>query len=77
MKLRSINACPVERASEASGNPMASCEVHEIPESLLEDLAGCTGYRGPARALEDMEAGIAEGTRTSSFVSTERLKPGL
>jgi AbrB family looped-hinge helix DNA binding protein len=31
----------------------------------LADLVGCTGYQGPARSLEDMAAGIAEGARRS------------
>jgi AbrB family looped-hinge helix DNA binding protein len=33
------------------------------PETTFEDLAGCTGYRGPARSLEEMEAAIARGAR--------------
>lgn len=34
-----------------------------FPETTLEDLVGCAGYKGPARSLEEMEAGIAEGAR--------------
>lgn len=34
-----------------------------LPETTLQDLVGCTGYRGPARTLGDMEAGIAKGAR--------------
>lgn len=30
------------------------------PTRLL-DVVGCTGYAGPAKTLEDMEAAIAEG----------------
>ena len=45
-------------------------EVEEVPEGVLlrsvaqppaasvEDLLGCTGYRGPRRSLADMEAAI-------------------
>jgi len=38
-------------------------EVRGVPETLLEDLIDCAGYRGPARALEEMEAGIAPAAR--------------
>ncbi len=38
-------------------------EVQDVPETRLEDLIGCTGYRGPARTLEEMDAGIARGAR--------------
>ncbi len=38
----------------------------DLPETRLENLIGCTGYRGPARTLEEMEAGIAEGARQRS-----------
>ena len=33
------------------------------PETTLEELFGCTGYQGPRRSLEDMEAAIAKGAR--------------
>lgn len=37
--------------------------VPEVPETTLEDLVGCTGYRGPRRSLQEMEEGIARGAR--------------
>ena len=37
--------------------------VRRVPETTLEDLVGCTGYKGPALTLEEMEAGIARGAR--------------
>ena len=40
--------------------------VAEAPESTLEEVAGATGYRGPRKSLEEMEAGIAEGVRRSA-----------
>ena len=55
----------VELVFEDSGDRVVLREVHEIPETRLEDLIGCTGYRGPAKTLEEMEAGIAEGARKS------------
>ena len=35
------------------------------PETTLDELLGCTGYQGPRRSLEDMEAAIARGSRDS------------
>lgn len=37
--------------------------VPQVQETSLEDLVGCTGYRGPRRSLEEMEEGIARGVR--------------
>jgi AbrB family looped-hinge helix DNA binding protein len=51
-------------------------EVEEVPEGVLlrsaawppvasvEDLIGCTGYRGPRRSLADMEAAIRAEAKT-------------
>lgn len=36
-----------------------------IPETTLDELVGCTGYAGPRRSLEEMEAAIARGARES------------
>ncbi len=37
----------------------------DLPRTRFEDLIGCTGYQGPAKSLEEMEAGIARGARRS------------
>lgn len=37
--------------------------ARQLRETALEDLVGCTGYKGPAKTLADMEAGIASGAR--------------
>lgn len=37
--------------------------ARKLPETALEDLIGCAGYKGPAKILADMEAGIAIGAR--------------
>ena len=37
--------------------------ARQLPETSLEDLIGCTGYKGPTKTLADMEAGIASGAR--------------
>jgi AbrB family looped-hinge helix DNA binding protein len=34
--------------------------------SSLEDLLGCTGYRGPRVTVEQMDAAIARGARRTS-----------
>ncbi len=50
-------------------------EVEDRPEGVLlrpkkrfaltelGEVIGCTGYRGPAKSLEDMEEAIAQGVR--------------
>jgi len=50
---------------EDHGDHVVLRQVAEFPVSSLDDLLGCAGYRGPAHSLEDMEAGIAEGSRRS------------
>jgi AbrB family looped-hinge helix DNA binding protein len=50
---------------EAEGDHLVVRPVEQIPETTLEDLAGCTGYRGSARSLEEMEEAIARGARES------------
>lgn len=53
----------VELVFEDFGDKVVLREVRDVPETRLEDLIGCTGYRGPAKTLQEMEAGIAEGAR--------------
>jgi AbrB family looped-hinge helix DNA binding protein len=65
-----------QKIREARGfTPGSEVEIEEVPggvllklvrsceEASLEDLLGCTGYRGPRRTLEDMEAAIRERAR--------------
>ena len=35
----------------------------DLPETSLDDLVGCAGYKGPRRTLEEMEEAIARGVR--------------
>lgn len=56
-------------------NPGTVLDVEEVPEGVLlrfvkhplvasvEDLLGCTGYRGPRRSLADMDAAIHDEAR--------------
>lgn len=52
-----------ELVFEDLGDKVVLREALDIPETRLEDLIGCTGYRGPAKTLEEIEAGIARGAR--------------
>lgn len=50
---------------EDQGDQVLLRPVRTFPETTLEDLIGCAGYRGPAKTLEDMEAAIARGAKES------------
>jgi AbrB family looped-hinge helix DNA binding protein len=39
--------------------------AEDLPLTRVEDLIGCTGYKGPRKSLEEMDRGIAEGARRS------------
>lgn len=53
----------VELEIEERGDSVVLRRTMDVPETTLEELVGCTGYRGPAHSLEEMEAGIARGAR--------------
>lgn len=53
----------MELVLEDQGDRVVLRLARQFPETTLEDLVGCTGYKGPAKSLEDMEAGIALGAR--------------
>lgn len=53
----------MELVLEDRGDSVLVRPVRQLPETTLEDLVGCTGYRGPAKTLAEMEAGIAMGAR--------------
>jgi AbrB family looped-hinge helix DNA binding protein len=46
---------------EDLGGSIVLRPVNAFPRSDVEDLIGCTGYKGPKHTLEDMEAAIAIG----------------
>jgi hypothetical protein len=50
---------------EEHGGCLVLRPVRKLPRTTLADLIGCTGYQGPAKSLEDMESGVAEGARQS------------
>ncbi|HLX08463.1 MAG TPA: AbrB/MazE/SpoVT family DNA-binding domain-containing protein [Thermoanaerobaculia bacterium] len=51
---------------EDRGDAVLVRAVRPGPETSFEDLIGCTGYRGPAKSLDDMNAAIARGVRERS-----------
>jgi AbrB family looped-hinge helix DNA binding protein len=52
-----------ELTVEDHGSTVVLRQVEDLPATTVEDLVGCAGYTGPSRSLEDMEEGIARGTR--------------
>jgi AbrB family looped-hinge helix DNA binding protein len=37
--------------------------VKPFKPTTLEEVVGCTGYRGPAKTLDDMERAVARGVK--------------
>lgn len=52
-----------ELVLEERGDGVLVRPARKLPETMLEDLVGCTGYQGPAKIPAEMEAGIAMGAR--------------
>lgn len=46
---------------EDRGDHVVLRALAEPPRTRLEDLVGCTGYRGRRRSLAEMDAAIARG----------------
>ncbi|HKH49708.1 MAG TPA: AbrB/MazE/SpoVT family DNA-binding domain-containing protein [Thermoanaerobaculia bacterium] len=63
VRLRHGWSAGAELTLEDFGDRVVLREVREFPETRLEELIGCTGYRGPAKTLQDMDDGVAEGAR--------------
>ena len=54
-----------ELVFENLGGRVVLRQWQDVPKTRLEDLVGCTGYKGRAKSLKEMAAGIAEGARRS------------
>jgi AbrB family looped-hinge helix DNA binding protein len=66
---------PKEIRESRGIGPGTEVDIQEVPGGILlkfvrsaeptsvEDLLGCTGYRGPRKTLKDMEEAIREGAR--------------
>ena len=50
-----------ELVLEERGDGVLLRTARKLPETTLEELVGCTGYKGPAKTPAEMEAGIALG----------------
>lgn len=50
---------------EDQGDQVVLRSSKSLPKTTLDDILGCLKYEGPAKTLEEMEAGIAEGARQS------------
>ena len=48
-----------------NGQLVVSLVLDQFPETTVDDLVGCTGYKGPRKSLAEMDAGIARGARES------------
>src|SRR6185295_3866311 len=53
----------VELLVEDRGDSVILRRAVDLPETTVDDLVGCTGYKGPTLSLEEMEDGIARGAR--------------
>jgi len=53
----------VEFVVEDMANGVLLRPVKPFQQTRLEDVIGCTGYKGPARTVEDMDAAIAAAVR--------------
>ena len=52
-----------ELVLEDLGDGVLLRPTRRFPETTPEGFVGCTGYKGPAKSLKEMEAGIAKGAR--------------
>ena len=52
-----------EFAVEDAGDGVLLKPLKPFPRTKLQDVIGCSGYRGPRKSLVDMQAAVAEGAR--------------
>jgi AbrB family looped-hinge helix DNA binding protein len=48
---------------EDTGDGVLLRPIKPFNQTRLEDVIGCTGYKGPAKSIEDMDAAIADGVK--------------
>ena len=53
----------VELIVEGRGDRVILRPARPLPRTEVDEVRGCTGYRGPRRSLEEMEAAIAKGAQ--------------
>mgnify|MGYP001033082386 CR=1 FL=1 len=52
-----------ELVIEDLGDSVVLRTVKSFPPTEVEDGLGCTGYRGPALSIEEMDEAVSEGVR--------------
>ena len=52
-----------ELVIEDLGDSVVLRSVKSFPPTEVEDGLGCTGYRGPALSIEEMDEAVSEGVR--------------
>jgi AbrB family looped-hinge helix DNA binding protein len=53
----------LEFVVEDEGDGIKLKPLTPFPETKVEDLLGCLGYKGPKKSLKEMEAAVAKGSR--------------
>jgi len=48
---------------EELGDGVLLRPVKPFKSTTLEEVVGCTGYKGPVKSLDDMERAVARGVR--------------
>jgi len=51
---------------EEQGDAVVLRRARRVPRTTVADLAGCVGYDGPAKSVEEMDAATAQGAREQS-----------
>lgn len=52
-----------ELVLEERGDGVLVRPAQQLPETTLEDLVGCTGFKGSSKTLSEMEAAMELGAR--------------
>jgi len=55
----------LEFVIENEGDGVRLRPIKAYEETTIDEVIGCTGYRGPRRSLKDMESAIAKGAEES------------
>ncbi len=55
----------LELSMEIVGEGILLRPVSPFQPTRVEDVLGCAGYEGPARSIEEMEAAIIRGARST------------
>jgi AbrB family looped-hinge helix DNA binding protein len=54
----------MEFSVEESGEGIVLRPLRAFPRTTVNDLLGCTGYKGPKKSLKEMDLAIAKGVKT-------------